>query len=49
MKKESKYGLGQKIPSYVKAFNKNDLKENNFFVNNSAVLRVMTKWAENLE
>jgi hypothetical protein len=49
LKKESKFALAQKIPSYVKSFSKNDLKEDKFFVNSSTVLRVMTKWAENLE
>lgn len=49
MKKAPHHAVAQKIPAYVKPFSRNDLKENNFFVNNSAVLRIMTKWAEKLE
>ena len=44
MKTDKKYAVGQKIPSYVKKFTTNDIKENNINVKNSAILRVLTKW-----
>jgi hypothetical protein len=47
-RKEHKYSIAQKIPNHVKPFSKADLKEKNFHVNSSAVLRIMTKWAEYL-
>jgi hypothetical protein len=49
MRKEHSFAIAQKIPAYVKPFNHHDQKDNKFSVNNSAVLRIMTKWAENLE
>ena len=41
--------LGQKIPSFVKIFNRQDLENKNFQAKHSSILRILTKWAENLE
>jgi hypothetical protein len=41
--------MGQKLPSGLEPFGKNDLKDRNFTAKHSSVLRVITKWAENLE
>ena len=49
MKKDKLFAIGQKIPSYVKPFTKNDMREKKLKVKNSAILRILTKWAENLE
>lgn len=48
LKNEHKYEIGQKIPTYIKSFTKMDLKQKNFTAKSSAILRIMTKWAENL-
>jgi hypothetical protein len=49
MRRHHKYGIAQKIPNYVKPFSVSDIESNNFHVNNSSVLRIMTKWADYLE
>jgi len=49
MKKRHDFAIGQKIPGSVKSFSKKDLMDKNFSAKNSAVLRMLTKWAENLE
>ena len=49
MKKRHDFAIGQKIPSNVKPFSKKELKDKNFSAKNSAILRILTKWAENLE
>ena len=49
MKKEKRYAIGQKIPNYVKPFDKQELREYNFTAKHSSVLRILTKWSEYLE
>jgi hypothetical protein len=49
MKKRHDFAIGQKIPGGVQPFSKKDLMDRNFSAKNSAVLRILTKWAENLE
>lgn len=49
MRKRHDFAIGQKIPSSVKPFSKKDIKDKNFSAKNSTVLRILTKWAENLE
>lgn len=49
MRSHNKYAIGYKIPNNVAPFDDYDLKTCNFHVNNSSVLRIMTKWAESLE
>ena len=41
--------MGQKLPSGLETFGNNDLKDRNFNAKHSSVLRVITKWAENLD
>lgn len=41
--------LGQKIPSYVKEFNKQELICQEFSSKHSSILRILTKWNEYLE
>jgi hypothetical protein len=48
MREDHKYAIAQKIPNYVMPFTCNQLKANKFSINSSAILRIMTKWAENL-
>jgi len=48
MKEKHDFLIGQKIPSHVKTFSQKDLMNKNFSSKNSAVLRMLTKWAENL-
>jgi hypothetical protein len=49
MKSRHDFLIGQKIPTNVKNFSKKDLADKNFKAKHSAVLRMLTKWAENLE
>lgn len=49
MKKKHDFSIGQKIPSGVRPFSQKDMIDKNFTAKNSAVLRILTKWAENLE
>ena len=49
MKHRHDFAMGQKIPGSVKPFSKKDLTDKNFSAKSSAVLRMLTKWAENLE
>lgn len=41
--------MGQKIPAYVKEFTRQEIESKGFRAEHSSVLRVMTKWAENLK
>lgn len=45
VRKLRKYSMGRKIPNHVKQFSRTDIKEGEFRINNSSVLRTMTKWA----
>lgn len=49
MKHKHEFAIGQKIPNSVKPFSKKDITDKNFSAKHSAVLRMLTKWAENLE
>lgn len=42
------YAIGQKIPSEVKLFSEKDIKSGHFKIQHSSVLRVITKWTEEL-
>jgi len=42
------YAAGIKIPSHVKMFSKQEIRDKKFTVKHSSVLRVLTKWAEYL-
>ena len=46
---KSKYATGQKVPAFVKPFTKNELANKQFTVKHSSILRILTKWAGNLE
>jgi len=41
--------MGTKIPSHVKTFSKLEMREKKLTVQHSSVLRILTKWAGNLE
>jgi len=45
MRQKHDFAIDQKIPSSVKPFSKEDISETNFSAKNSAVLRILTKWA----
>jgi len=49
MKARHNFLIGQKIPSGVRIFCKKDLENKNFKAKHSAILRILTKWAKNLE
>ena len=49
MNKRKHYALGQKIPASVKPFTREEIKNKEFSAKHSSVLRILTKWAENLE
>jgi len=48
MRKNHDFLIGQKVPISVKPMSKKDLEDKNLSAKNSAVLRMLTKWAENL-
>lgn len=48
LKKDRKYALGQKIPSAVKSFSVQEVKNKQFTARHSSILRILTKWAESL-
>ena len=41
--------MGQKIPASVKTFSKQELASKQFSAKHSSILRILTKWAGNLE
>ena len=49
MKMKKTYALGQKIPSFVKVFNRQEIQNKQFSAKHSSILRIMTKWAGYLE
>ena len=49
MNKKRPFALGQKIPASVKLFSREEIKNKQFMAKHSSILRVLTKWAENLE
>ena len=49
MKKKMQFKLGQKIPASVKAFNRHEVANKQFFAKHSSILRILTKWAGYLE
>lgn len=49
LKKEAKYSIGQKIPSYLKEFNRQEMGQQQFTVKHSSILRILTKWNLYLE
>jgi hypothetical protein len=49
MKSGRQYALGQKIPSSIKTFGKQEIAGKQFSARHSSMLRILTKWAEYLE
>ena len=49
VKGKHSFALGQKIPASVKLFNKQEVENKLFTAKHSSILRILTKWAENLE
>ena len=49
MKRGKKYAIGQKIPSFVKPFSKQEVSNKEFTSSHSSILRILTKWAEYME
>jgi len=49
MAKHKKYAMGQKIPVSVKPFSEQEITNKQFSARHSAILRILTKWAECLE
>lgn len=48
MRKHRDFEIGQKLPSTIRPFSKKDIEDKNFSCKHSSVLRILTKWAENL-
>jgi len=49
MRKDKKYEIGQKIPNNVDTYSKQELKNRDLKCQHSSILRILTKWTENLE
>jgi len=49
LRKDKKYAIAEKIPSYVKKFSRQEVNDKKFTAKHSSVLRILTKWAEYLE
>jgi hypothetical protein len=49
IKGERKFAIGQKIPSAVPIFNRQEVASRNFVAKHSSVLRVLSKWSYYLE
>jgi hypothetical protein len=48
MKKNKTYAIGQKIPTFVKTFSKQDIINKVVTAKHESILRILTKWAEYL-
>ena len=49
MKEYSKYLIGQKLSKNIQPFSKKQIEEGELEVSNSALMRILTKWCEELE
>lgn len=49
MKGGKQYAIGQKIPSSVPIFNRQEVASRNFVAKHSSVLRILSKWSYYLE
>jgi hypothetical protein len=49
LRQQKNFGFGQKIPSNVKPFDKQELTNKQFSAKHSSFLRILTKWAGYLE
>ena len=49
MKASKQFALGQKIPTSVRPFNRQEIANKQFTAKHSSVLRILTKWAGYLE